>query len=131
MKKPLAMKVIVNCFRNFFAVESSICQSSSSVNLQNTCVSLWKTERTWRRFRLYNFYSLNRLRVCRLILDVRTCDVCRLILDVRTCDVCRLILGVRTCDVCLCCATVVVLFFIVLPSLFDVNGELHRFLHRG
>ena len=41
---------------------------------------------------------------------------------------------VKTCDVVLCCATIVVVLFIVLPSLlsfFYVNGEFYRFLHRG
>ena len=42
-----------------------------------------------------------------------------------------LILDVKTCDVFICCATIVVLLSIVFASSFYVNGELHRFLHRG
>ena len=42
--------------------------------------------------------------------------------------------SVKTCDFSLCCETVVVLLFIVLPSLFSlfhVSGELCSFLNRG
>ena len=40
-----------------------------------------------------------------------------------------LILDVKTCAVFVSCATIVNLLFVVLPSLSDVNGEVHRFLH--
>ena len=50
------------------------------------------------------------------------------------CSASQLILGVKTYDVFFCCAPIVVLLFAVLPSLFSlfyINGDLHRFSHRG